>query len=1814
VLLSVVPTGGGSISGTVFDDLDRDGVRDVGEPGLAGWTVELEPLDTHVRSLRRFGEGCMVAIQGDKYLVGGPPYGGPVKPVDLYDLSTGQLLQVFDNPDPQDYMAFGRALAFVGDQVAVPASTRDIDREGCVFIFDRASGELSQTIVDPSGPGRYFGQAIAGVDGRILIGRSGSRAALFDAETGDLLQTFQAPQGTSGFGKSVAFLGEDVLIASRQAAFLFDASTGEQLQQFDNPGATRRFGCSIAASGDMVLVGAASYYSQATESAAYLYDATSGELRHTFVDPVQRPNFGRSVAFAGDRVLVGAAGGGTAPDVTGAVYLFDSATGELLETFRCPTSHSHDQDEFGGLVAGGDGWVLVGTALQNSGVSASAHLFTLSGSAGDPSQTTTDAEGNYDFGGLEPGSYQIRRVSPDGYRQTVPHGDGTFRVAVGPGQELTGLDFGDFRPVPPAPPDPGSIGGTVFQDLDEDGVFDAGEPGLEGWTVELARLGGHLHTSEIRVAVDEGNPVAVYGDKYVVGAPSMIPQRGVVHLFDLDSGALLRTFSDPDPENSPTFGNAVALTDDFVLVGAKGSYEPHSLGWAYLFDAASGELLLSLEDPVFPADNRSDFGRAVVADEGRLFVSDPTDGAVYVFDDATGELLQTLSKPPGGIHRFGKSLALAGAQLLVGSYEAVYVFDVDSGELLRELARPADVRAFASSMAVSDAWVLVGSMESPNRLYQPYDGREGAAYLFDLTTGELLQTFSNPYPGLGLRFGAGVAIVGDRVFVGAPGRPRGAVCIFDAATGELVESLVCPESHLPANDTHLPDHYEELGAQREFGGSLAVSGEYLVVGARIQYDHHCSRVHVFDLSGSIVTPVTTTETDAEGNFQFPALEPGSYVVTSIAKDGFTLTLPADGAYTAALGEGEELSAFDFGYAGPPPPPEPGSLSGTVFEDLDGDGTRDANESGLSYVAVWLLDSESNYVDQTHTDADGHYAFADVSPGSYVVDARVPYYASTLAQGGSQHEVAVAEGEELSNVNFGFIDQLDVLTRFESPEQIEQFLIEAALAMYAGMFGRPEPAPRVHLPYYKYPPVILTDPREVIATVAGYSDTNLQVVGVDEGDLVETDGDYLYILSGQELVIVDARDPQALQVASRLELEDRPFAMYLAGDRLTLLGRKDDLFTRPALDLRTNFGQTRVICRDSEVTLTVLDVSDRQSPATVRQTSVDGRYVDSRAIGDVVYLVVQQGLTLPAPMLIDVESGMVGPQQSLDGSRRYETKEEYLARIEGQIIDLAMPHFRSYGPDGQLIESALLSKATDVYWPAGGEAEAFVSVVAFNVAGDAPGPISSVAVPGHTSPQVYVSQESLYLLQTRSAWRRDQETSIVKIDFDEATGGVELSASGKAPGRVLNQFSVDEHDGYLRIATTQGRAGWRDGPGNSGNNLYVLQQQGGELQIVGSLEDLAPGEKIYSARFLGDRAFVVTYKKVDPLFAVDLSDPTDPRVAGELKIPGFSNYLHSIDGGFLIGVGRHADEQTGLYQDPQVSLFNVDDLSDPQLLDRFTLDTGRSGGLGIFSDHHVIAYYPEHSVLTVSVPDGEGWSGGPNDLWVFQIDVQAGSQGEPASGGIERLTRIEHDSSVVRSVRIGDLLYAISSDTITVHEILDPASPLAELFFGAERNDPPDTSSPPDIVPDQVLAIPPNSEPTEPDEQSDPDPLLLRRQSATWQPSEAAVLWQAPGRATSDVAAASRVRRVLVYQDDDVLDGRSPTAPLPIVPVDAYFSGGRVLGPSPDRALAHDALFSALESDAMELGGRQGIATRMPPPFAPAPLSATLAACHPKQPH
>lgn len=686
----------------------------------------------------------------------------------------------------------------------------------------------------------------------------------------------------------------------------------------------------------------------------------------------------------------------------------------------------------------------------------------------------------------------------------------------------------------------------------------------------------------------------------------------------------------------------------------------------------------------------------------------------------------------------------------------------------------------------------------------------------------------------------------------------------------------------------------------------------------------------------------------------------------------------------------------------------------------------------------------------------------------------------------------------------------LLSVFSTPAELEQYLVQDALARYEHLFGQP---------VWSWWPWLAdvsagsggspTAARQS-ETSLDHSETNTQTPGVDEADLVETDGGYLYVLSGRELVILDSWPASEVHVVSRTELAGRPLGQYLWGDRLAVLTESppEDIFApgpvMPAIEVLPPWPVW-----EPQLTLVVLDITDRQAPRLVQQTEVEGNLLASRAIGNYVYLVMREPFVLPGPQPIPAEPGVVVLKPPADGdgafavpvadsvapwigsripppgdlSYVYETKEQYLSRIAGQVLELALPEFTSVDAEGTVVASGLLALPPHIRRPRGPEETELTTVVVFDMAGETAGPVFSLGVSGQATGPVYVSQQAIYL--TEPIWAPPapwlplrfagpyEQTRITRLEI--ASGGtVEWSAEGSVPGHVLNPFCMDEvatpasaglSDVLFRVVTTQG---WGT---SATSGVYVLQPAGeGQLEIIGRLEGLEPGEQLFSARFVEDKAYLVTFLRVDPLLVVDLSNPAEPHVAGELEIPGFSNYLHPVEGSYLIGIGRNADPATGQWREPQVSLFDVSDPQQPVLLDRYTVEVGPWGWSEAFSDHHAVSYFPDQRILTLTVTSAGWWLPGPDRcylppktrLLVFRIEVPsaegqdglaAANSASAGSGGkINLLGTIEHDQAIRRTVRIEDYLYAVSQDTLSVHELLRPENEIVRLYFGKRLAD------------------------------------------------------------------------------------------------------------------------------------------------------------------
>ena len=576
--------------------------------------------------------------------------------------------------------------------------------------------------------------------------------------------------------------------------------------------------------------------------------------------------------------------------------------------------------------------------------------------------------------------------------------------------------------------------------------------------------------------------------------------------------------------------------------------------------------------------------------------------------------------------------------------------------------------------------------------------------------------------------------------------------------------------------------------------------------------------------------------------------------------------------------------------------------------------------------------------------------------------------------------------------------------FASEEELRQYLVDAALTRWEGLFGQPAWGGwwRTGIDY-----VLDSAPGEIVVNSAGefYSGTNIQVDGVEEGDLVKTDGDYLYYLANGELTIVDIRNPASMRIASRLSLESQawPREMYLIGDRLTLIsqsyrqaaeepGPGGDPANRDELWLARSGMPGHWTPFEAIVQVSVYDIADRAAPQPIQTAEIDGQLLESpsdRGVGDRR----AAGRHRTAASRDALRDGfrrrcqrrdLAGRRGGLRGSRR--TRCRFAGRSNRNPLAVAAREVRvrdeggvfgtSAGPGGgplssqhsdfgwkrRLLAEGRLHEAQDISRPELSKVTNLVSVVLFDVADLQAEPTASSASFMDFVTEIYVTADSLYV--AAAVWGGEaDETSIHRFGFSDTQ--IELTAVGQVPGRPLNQFALDEYAGYLRIATTQG---WGSA---ATSGLYVLREENGRLATVGKVEGLAAGETIFAARFFGETAFLVTFRRVDPLFAIDLRDPAAPSVAGELKIPGFSHYLHPIQDGFLIGLGRDADEATGQQGQPQLSLFNVDDLAEPELVDQFLIELGGWGFSDAFFDHHAIGYFPSHEVLVLPFQES-GW--------------------------------------------------------------------------------------------------------------------------------------------------------------------------------------------------------------------------------------------------
>jgi len=519
-----------------------------------------------------------------------------------------------------------------------------------------------------------------------------------------------------------------------------------------------------------------------------------------------------------------------------------------------------------------------------------------------------------------------------------------------------------------------------------------------------------------------------------------------------------------------------------------------------------------------------------------------------------------------------------------------------------------------------------------------------------------------------------------------------------------------------------------------------------------------------------------------------------------------------------------------------------------------------------------------------------------------------------------------------------------------------------------------------------------------ATDLDYSTTNVQVKGVDEADIIKTDGTHIYVVSGNSLHILNAYPADNAGIIATLRVSGSPESLYVNGDRLVLISsveKADDYWA-------CSPGQ----CRDAAIPerkteIFVFSVKNPANPVLTRQLELDGSYRDSRMIGSVLYFVT---------------SASVIP---------YGDEMDFLKIRDSAAGTITAPVYYFDRKDRQF---------------------SLTMVGAVDTAADTPAKAKTFLI--GSAGTVYVSPSHLYIAIPSpidySARTRSDSTEIYAFTLDGDR--IAYASQGRVDGTLLNQYAMDEYNGNLRVATTVQENGIHRS--STSSKVTVFDNR---LKPLGSIGTIAPGEKIYAARFMGERLYLVTFRETDPLFVIDLSRPEHPAILGELQIPGFSNYLHPYDATHLIGIGKEST-RGGL----KMALFDVADVHNPRLVDEEKLG-GPGSDSEVLRDPKAFLFDREKNllVLPVHILESQADFGYTNDkrqsmpelfewggAYVFGVDPKTGFslQGQV----IHYRGHAGNDADVKRSLYIEKTLYTMSPGKIVMSDLKNATHLIGEV--------------------------------------------------------------------------------------------------------------------------------------------------------------------------
>ena len=584
----------------------------------------------------------------------------------------------------------------------------------------------------------------------------------------------------------------------------------------------------------------------------------------------------------------------------------------------------------------------------------------------------------------------------------------------------------------------------------------------------------------------------------------------------------------------------------------------------------------------------------------------------------------------------------------------------------------------------------------------------------------------------------------------------------------------------------------------------------------------------------------------------------------------------------------------------------------------------------------------------------------------------------------------------------------------------------------------------------------------------FSGTNNQEQGVDEADLVKTDGYHVYALNGNRLHIFGTPNFGDLVPESVTQIEGHPREMLFDKDAGKAVVFSyiyvNSLPQGHPLRALTGIGDATEgwYWRSSLLTkMTVLDISDRTHPTLVREVYYEGWYQTARKVDTSVRVSTYSS----------IEQRILWGWYELLAKNNY-SKSTVKKIVAQQIHDLSLrdmtPQMFIRSPDGHFTTQGLDQQSCrSFYRPTDSHARGISSIISFDLLGndfrwDADHVISNWAT-------FYSSKDRIVLAEAAHDWwwywwfRDDSDQLNIHVFDITQPGKSRYLGSGRIEGQLSDQFAIDEDHGEIRLASTT-NLWWRwwDSSGDERppmeNHVWILEQDGGSFPVIGHVGKIALGERIQSARFLGDKGFIVTFKRVDPLFTLDLADKRHPKVVGELKTPGFSTYIHPLADNRLLTIGVGGDDNGANWR-TTIATFDVTAFDAPTQTAALPIEADLSWGWSeALWEHKAFQYFAPKKLLAVPQSTWSNTAGNYRYLSRLEvIDVDDATGALHLKGSIDHTrfydtTKYWSYLQIRRSIFMGDFIYAISDRAITVHRLSDLAQTNAQALPGYTEGD------------------------------------------------------------------------------------------------------------------------------------------------------------------